>query len=44
MLAARRILLLTGISGTRKSVSLHVLEDAGNFFVDNPPTLSLIHN
>src|SRR5437899_7027537 len=35
-----RIILLTGISGSGKSVALHVLEDAGFYCVDNlPPTL-----
>ncbi len=35
-----RILLITGISGSGKSVGLQALEDAGYFCVDNlPPTL-----
>jgi len=35
-----RIVLITGISGSGKSVALHVLEDAGYFCVDNlPPAL-----
>jgi UPF0042 nucleotide-binding protein len=35
-----RIILLTGISGSGKSVALHVLEDAGYYCVDNlPPSL-----
>ncbi|ADJ65386.1 RNase adapter RapZ [Herbaspirillum seropedicae] len=35
-----RIVLITGISGSGKSVALHVLEDAGYFCVDNlPPSL-----
>jgi RNase adapter protein RapZ len=35
-----RIIILTGISGSGKSVGLHALEDAGYFCVDNlPPTL-----
>jgi UPF0042 nucleotide-binding protein len=35
-----RIILLTGISGSGKSVGLNALEDAGYFCVDNlPPTL-----
>lgn len=35
-----RIILVTGISGSGKSVALRVLEDAGYFCVDNlPPTL-----
>ena len=35
-----RIILITGISGSGKSVSLNALEDAGYFCVDNlPPTL-----
>jgi RNase adapter protein RapZ len=39
-MAAMRIILITGISGSGKSVGLHALEDAGYFCVDNlPPTL-----
>jgi len=35
-----RIILITGISGSGKSVGLNALEDAGYFCVDNlPPTL-----
>lgn len=35
-----RIILITGISGSGKTVGLNVLEDAGYFCVDNlPPTL-----
>jgi UPF0042 nucleotide-binding protein len=35
-----RIILITGISGSGKSVALNVLEDAGYFCVDNlPPSL-----
>lgn len=35
-----RIFLISGISGSGKSVALHVLEDAGFFCVDNlPPSL-----
>jgi len=35
-----RIVLLTGISGSGKSVALNVLEDAGYYCVDNlPPAL-----
>ena len=34
------VILVTGISGSGKSVALHALEDAGYFFVDNlPPEL-----
>jgi UPF0042 nucleotide-binding protein len=34
------LLLITGISGSGKSVALHALEDAGYFCVDNlPPEL-----
>jgi UPF0042 nucleotide-binding protein len=37
---AMRIILITGISGSGKSVGLNALEDAGYFCVDNlPPTL-----
>lgn len=40
MIVAMRIILLTGISGSGKSVGLKALEDAGYFCVDNlPPTL-----
>jgi RNase adapter protein RapZ len=38
--ATREIVLVTGISGSGKSVALHALEDAGFFCVDNlPPEL-----
>ena len=38
--ALREIVLVTGISGSGKSVALHALEDAGFFCVDNlPPEL-----
>ncbi|MEO6362350.1 MAG: RNase adapter RapZ, partial [Caldimonas sp.] len=38
--AARTVVLVTGISGSGKSVALHALEDAGFFCVDNlPPEL-----
>src|SRR4029078_2335492 len=37
---SREIVLVTGISGSGKSVALHALEDAGFFCVDNlPPEL-----
>lgn len=40
MIIGMRIILLTGISGSGKSVALHALEDIGYFCVDNlPPTL-----
>src|SRR5437899_8590551 len=40
MMGAMRIILITGISGSGKSVALNVLEDAGYYCVDNlPPTL-----
>lgn len=40
MIAVMRIILITGISGSGKSVALNALEDAGHFCVDNlPPTL-----
>ncbi len=32
-----RIILITGISGSGKSVALNVLEDAGYYCVDNLP-------
>ncbi|MFX7506809.1 RNase adapter RapZ, partial [Acinetobacter baumannii] len=32
-----RIVLITGISGSGKSVALNVLEDAGYYCVDNLP-------
>ena len=36
----RQVVLVTGISGSGKSVALHALEDAGFFCVDNlPPEL-----
>jgi len=38
--APREVVLVTGISGSGKSVALHALEDAGFFCVDNlPPEL-----
>jgi UPF0042 nucleotide-binding protein len=40
--AAREVVLISGISGSGKSVALHALEDAGFFCVDNlPPALLL---
>ncbi len=37
---SRNVILVTGISGSGKSVALHALEDAGYFCVDNlPPEL-----
>ena len=40
MTTPREIVLVTGISGSGKSVALHALEDAGFFCVDNlPPEL-----
>ena len=40
--ATREIILVTGTSGSGKSVALHALEDAGFFCVDNlPPELLL---
>ncbi|MGL6111463.1 MAG: RNase adapter RapZ [Rubrivivax sp.] len=35
--ASREVVLITGISGSGKSVALHALEDAGYFCVDNLP-------
>jgi UPF0042 nucleotide-binding protein len=41
-MASMHIVLITGISGSGKSVALNVLEDAGYYCVDNlPPTLLL---
>ena len=38
--AARELVVVTGISGSGKSVAMHALEDAGYFCVDNlPPEL-----
>jgi RNase adapter protein RapZ len=38
--SGHRVVLITGISGSGKSVALHALEDAGYFCVDNlPPEL-----
>jgi RNase adapter protein RapZ len=38
--SAREVVLVTGISGSGKSVAMHALEDAGFFCVDNlPPEL-----
>src|SRR5215216_531596 len=38
--APQEVVLVTGISGSGKSVALHALEDAGFFCVDNlPPEL-----
>ena len=41
--AAREVVLVTGISGSGKSVALHALEDAGFFQRSHPPTLTLKH-
>ena len=39
-ISPRQVVLVTGISGSGKSVALHALEDAGYFCVDNlPPEL-----
>jgi len=39
-LQAREVVLITGISGSGKSVALHALEDAGFYCIDNlPPEL-----
>src|SRR5690349_2343820 len=32
-----QLLLITGLSGSGKSVALHVLEDSGYYYVDNLP-------
>ena len=40
--AAMQMVLITGMSGSGKSVALHALEDAGYFCIDNlPPELLL---
>ena len=40
MMAALEVVLITGMSGSGKSVALHALEDAGYYCVDNlPPAL-----
>ena len=39
----RQLVLVTGISGSGKSVALHALEDAGYFCVDNLPPELLPH-
>jgi len=40
VISPREVVLVTGISGSGKSVALHALEDAGFFCVDNlPPEL-----
>jgi UPF0042 nucleotide-binding protein len=41
--AEHRVVLVTGISGSGKSVALHALEDAGFFCVDNLPPELLRH-
>jgi len=38
-----RIVLITGISGSGKSIALNVLEDAGYYCVDNLPPALLLH-
>ncbi len=38
-----RIVLITGISGSGKSVALNVLEDTGHYCVDNLPPALLSH-
>ena len=38
-----QIILITGMSGSGKSVALHALEDAGFFCVDNLPPELLLH-
>jgi RNase adapter protein RapZ len=40
---SRNVMLVTGISGSGKSVALHALEDAGYFCVDNLPPELLRH-
>ncbi len=41
ILSAMQLLLITGLSGSGKSVALHVLEDAGYYCVDNLPATLL---
>ena len=41
-IAAMRVILVTGMSGSGKSIALHVLEDAGYAVVDNLPARFLL--
>ena len=41
-IAAMRVVLITGISGSGKSVALRVLEDDGYFCIDNLPVRFLV--
>ena len=39
---SRELILITGMSGSGKSIALHALEDAGYYCIDNlPPELLL---
>ena len=35
--AARRLVVVTGLSGSGKSIALHALEDLGFYCIDNLP-------
>jgi UPF0042 nucleotide-binding protein len=43
MLCAVKLILISGLSGSGKSIALNVLEDAGYFCVDNLPLALLMH-
>jgi len=43
MLCAVKLILISGLSGSGKSIALNVLEDAGYFCVDNLPLALLSH-
>ena len=38
---AMQLVLISGLSGSGKSIALHVLEDAGHYCVDNLPATLL---
>jgi UPF0042 nucleotide-binding protein len=37
-----QLILVSGLSGSGKSIALHLLEDAGHYFVDNLPATLLL--
>ena len=41
MLRVMQLVLISGLSGSGKSVALHLLEDAGYYCVDNLPVIML---